>query len=402
MGDISLVLNAGSSSLKVQVFDADGRGEKALFKGLFEGLSGATHDAPARGALRDAAGATVARMEWVPDAGQGHADALERLFGWARDALSGRRLAGVGHRVVHGGREFSAPVLVDDAVVAALERYVPLAPLHQPHNLAPIRIIRDRMPAMPQVACFDTAFHRTQDRLAQLFALPRELTEKGVVRYGFHGLSYEFISGSLARFSPDLAQGRVVVCHLGNGASACAMQAGRSVASTMGFSALDGLMMGTRSGAIDPAVVFYLMRELGLTPDAAEKFLYTKCGLAGVSGLSNDMRALREAAGENPDARTALDLFVYRIAREVGSLASALGGLDGLVFTAGIGENDAATRAEVLARLEWLGFRLDPDANGAGGPCITRGEGPAAWVIPTNEELAIARHMAALLGARKP
>lgn len=399
-GPVSIVLNAGSSSLKVQVFDADGRTETPLFKALFEGLSGDAAGTPARLRVRDGAGAPVHEDSWTPKPGAGHEQALDRLFAWSRDALAGRAVAGVGHRVVHGGQRFAAPVLVDDALLTALEAFVPLAPLHQPHNLAPIRIIRQRMPALPQVACFDTAFHRTQATLAQMFALPKALTEKGVLRYGFHGLSYEFVAGALARYDRALAEGRVIVCHLGNGASACAMRGGRSVASSMGFSALDGLMMGTRIGAVDPAVVFHLIREEGMSPDAAESFLYKKCGLLGVSGLSNDMRVLREAAATNADARTAIDLFVYRIVREVGSLAAALGGLDGLVFTAGIGENDAATRAEVIAGLGWLGFELDDAANAAGGPRISRGPGPSAWVIPTNEELAIARHMAALVRMR--
>ena len=394
---VFIVLNAGSSSLKVQVFEA-GRADSApLFRGLFEGLAGDAAGTPARMTIRDGAGDAVAQDSWAAAPGRGHEDALERLMAFARSALEGRRLAGIGHRVVHGGRDHAAPALVDDALLDDLERLVPLAPLHQPHNLAPIRIIRRRMPDLPQVACFDTAFHRSQPELAQLFALPRELTAEGVLRYGFHGLSYEFVAGALAAYDPALAEGRVVVAHLGNGASACALKAGRSVASTMGFSALDGLMMGTRCGALDPAVVFYLIRDKGLTPAQAEAMLYGKCGLLGVSGLSNDMRVLR-AAADNADARRAIDLYVYRIVREIGSLAAALGGIDGLVFTAGIGENDTQTRAQVLAGLGHLGFTLDAAANAAGGPRITRSGGAGAWVIPTNEELAIARHMAAVLG----
>jgi len=396
---VFIVLNAGSSSLKMQVFEAGGDSAVPLFRGLFEGLAGDAAGTPARMHVRDGAGATVAQDDWPVTAGHGHEQALERLMSWARDALGGRHLAGVGHRVVHGGRDHAAPALVDDALLDDLERLVPLAPLHQPHNLAPIRIIRRLMPGLPQVACFDTAFHRTQPELAQLFALPRELTAEGVLRYGFHGLSYEFIAGALATYDAELARGRVVVAHLGNGASACALKNGRSIASTMGFSALDGLMMGTRCGALDPAVVFYLMREKGLSPAEAEALLYGGCGLLGVSGLSNDMRVLRAAAEENADARRAIDLYVYRIVREIGSLAAALGGLDGLVFTAGIGENDAATRAAVVGGLAHLGFVLHADANAEGGPRITRKGGPSAWVIPTDEELAIARHMAAVLGS---
>ncbi len=399
MSAVSIVLNAGSSSLKFQVFDADGRAGTALFRGLFEKLSGDAAGTPARVRIRDGAGATVHDESWAVTPGHGHEEALERLLGWTRATLQGRRVAGIGHRVVHGGRDHAAPALVDDALMDALEKLVPLAPLHQPHNLGPIRIIRRLLPDLPQVACFDTAFHRSQPELAQMFALPRALTAQGVLRYGFHGLSYEFIAGSLASYDPALARGRVVVAHLGNGASACALEEGRSVASTMGFSALDGLMMGTRCGAIDPAVIFHLIREEGMTPAAVEAFLYSQCGLLGVSGLSNDMRVLREAAPTDPDARQAIDLFVYRIVREIGSLVAALGGLDGLVFTAGIGENDAATRAEVIAGLAHLGVALDADANAAGGPRISRAGGPSAWAIPTDEELAIARHMSAVLGA---
>ncbi|MFO1150729.1 MAG: acetate/propionate family kinase [Alsobacter sp.] len=394
---LSLVINAGSSSLKFQVFDAEGASETPLFRGLYEGLAGSKDGSPAKATIKDGSGAVVHEATWNVARGKGHEEALDRLFAWGSDAVQGRRIGGVGHRVVHGGPNHAAPVLVTEAVLEELETLVPLAPLHQPHNLGPIRIISRMAPGLPQVACFDTAFHRSQPEVAQLFALPREITARGVLRYGFHGLSYEYIASAMGGYDPGLANGRVVVCHLGNGASACAMQAGRSMASTMGFSALDGLMMGTRSGSIDPGAVFYLIRDMGLTPAEAETLLYTKCGLLGVSGLSNDMRTLRAQASSQPHARQALDLCVYRIVREVGSLASALGGLDGLIFTAGIGENDAATRAEVLAGLSWLGFTLDAAANARGGPFITSDPGPKAWVIPTNEELAIARHMAAVL-----
>jgi acetate kinase len=397
---LSLVINAGSSSLKFQLFEAGAGAETPLFRGLFEGLAGSKDGSPARAAIRDGAGKHVHEDAWTVSPGKGHEEALERLFTWGRKAIEGRRIVGAGHRVVHGGPHHARPVLVTDGLLDELEALSPLAPLHQPHNIGPIRIIRRMAPDLPQVACFDTAFHRSQPEVAQLFALPREITARGVLRYGFHGLSYEYIAGVMGDYDPVLAKGRVIVCHLGNGASACAIRDGRSIASTMGFSALDGLMMGTRCGSIDPGAVFYLIRDMGLTPAEAEKLLYTQCGLLGVSGLSNDMRTLREKAPGHAHAREALDLYVYRIVREVGSLAAALGGVDALVFTAGVGENDAATRAEVMAGLGYLGFSLDAAANAARGPRISAGSGPSAWVIPTNEELAIARHMAAVLALR--
>jgi acetate kinase len=288
---------------------------------------------------------------------------------------------------------------VDESVLQSLETLVPLAPLHQPHNLEPIRIVRRRLPGMPQVACFDTAFHQTQTDIARMFALPREMRERGVRRYGFHGLSYDYVASVLKDYDPRLAEGRVIVAHLGNGASLCALRGGVSIATTMGFSALDGLPMGTRCGAVDAGVIFYMLREMKLSPEEAERVLYTKSGLLGVSGLSNDMRILRANAAKNADAKRAIDLFVYRITREIGSLVAALGGLDGVIFTAGIGENDVATRAEVIAGLAWAGFILDAAANRTGGPRISTGSGPAAWVIPTNEELVIARQTRSVLGA---
>jgi acetate kinase len=286
---------------------------------------------------------------------------------------------------------------VDDEALSTLERLVPLAPLHQPHNLGPIRILRQRFPKLPQIACFDTAFHRSQPEIAQLFALPQSMSEAGVKRYGFHGLSYAYVASKLERYDPALARGRVVVAHLGNGASLCAIRDGASVATTMGFSALEGLPMGTRSGSVDPGVIFYMLREMKLDLAQAERVLYKDSGLLGVSGISNDMRELRAIADTNPRARLAIDLFIYRIGRELGSLIAALGGIDAIVFTAGIGENDAATRAEVLRGARWAGFDIDDEANAKGGPKISRGSGPSAWIIPTDEELMIAREMRALL-----
>ncbi|MFE1598768.1 acetate/propionate family kinase [Methylobacterium sp. ID0610] len=412
-----LVLNAGSSSLKFQVFEfqvsefqvfepqasepqvleSAARGAPhRLFRGLVEDLGGSP-----RLTVRDRAGAVLADERL--GAGAGHEDALLHLAGWLRAHRGGHALAAVGHRVVHGGLAYGGPVRVDEAVLRELERLVPLAPLHQPHNLEPIRIVRRQFPDLPQVACFDTAFHRDQPEVAQLFALPQEMTARGVRRYGFHGLSYAYIASVLGAYGPALPRSRVVAAHLGNGASLCALDGGRSVATTMGFSALDGLPMGTRAGSLDAGVVFYMLREMGLDPDEAEQLLYTRSGLLGVSGLSNDMRTLRARAATHPGARRAIDLFVYRIGREIGSLVAALGGIDALVFTGGIGENDAATRAEVLRAAAWAGFTLDEAANAAGGPRITRGPGPAAFVIPTDEEAMIARGVCAVLDeARQP
>jgi acetate kinase len=395
MTPVLIVLNAGSSSLKFQVYDmVDGAEPRLVWKGLFEGLGGTAHFI-----VKDTSGTILDEVSWSPGDGIGHEEALMHLVSWLSQFREERKPVAIGHRVVHGGEAFSAPVLVDDFVVQRLEALVPLAPLHQPHNLEPIRVVRRRLPGMPQVACFDTAFHQTQSDIASLFALPREMRERGVRRYGFHGLSYDYIASVLTTYDPRLAEGRVIVAHLGNGASLCALDGGVSVATTMGFSALDGLPMGTRCGAIDAGVVFFMLREMKLSPEEAERVLYTKSGLLGVSGISNDMRILRSKVATEVDARRAIDLFVYRITREIGSLMAALGGIDGLVFTAGIGENDVATRAEVIAGLAWAGFTLDEAANRAGGPRISSGSGPTAWVIPTNEELVIARQTGSVLGA---
>jgi acetate kinase len=389
---VFLVLNSGSSSLKFQLFEISGGGPRRIFRGQFEGLG-----SKPRFAVRDAAGETAAASSWEESAGFGHEQALDHLASWLRGHSEGLELKAVGHRVVHGGSAYSGPVKIDENVLSTLEELVPLAPLHQPHNLKPIRILRRQLPKLDQVACFDTGFHHGQPEIARLFALPRSISEAGVKRYGFHGLSYAYLASVLESYDPALANGRVVAAHLGNGASLCAMKGGASIATTMGFSALDGLPMGTRCGNLDPAVVFYLLREMKLDVGEAEKLLYTKSGLLGVSGVSNDMRELRALAADNAAARQAIDLFVYRIGREIGSLVAALGGIDGMVFTAGIGENDAATRAEVLRNAAWAGFKLDEAANDKGGPMITRGSGPSAWVIPTDEESMIVREMRDLL-----
>jgi len=387
------VLNAGSSSIKFSLF-ADDRDELALVAG---GQMAAIHTSP-QFVARDATGAKVAEKRWPAQTKLGHEAALAHIVDWLKSTHGERhRLAAVGHRVVHGGAEHAAPVRVDAAIVAQLERLIPLAPLHQPHNLAPIRALLERSPALPQVACFDTAMHRSNPAMAQMFALPAELTEAGVRRYGFHGLSYEYIASMLPQFDPRAAQGKTVVLHLGNGASMCALQSGRSVASTMGFTAVDGLPMGTRSGALDPGVILYLMDERGMDARAVEKLIYQQSGLLGVSGVSSDMRELLES--DAPRARLAVDLFVYRIGRELGSLAAALGGLDALVFTAGIGEHAAPVRQAIVRHAAWLGVELDVEANRTGGPRIsTHGSRVSAWVIPTNEELMIARQTLRVAG----
>jgi acetate kinase len=380
------VLNAGSSSLKFSLFVARGAGLDLEVRGQIEGL----YTAP-RFVAKAADGGTLAENSWGEGASLGHAGALEHLFDFLRSDFAQHALIGVGHRVVHGGLDYSQPVRVTAEVLATLQKYVPLAPLHQPHNLAPIALIAERAPQLPQVACFDTGFHRSNPELSQLFGLPYEMYEQGVRRYGFHGLSYEYIASVLPQVDPRAAAGRTVVLHLGNGASMCALQGGRSVTTSMGFTAVDGLLMGTRSGSLDPGVVLYLMDQRGMDARAIEKLLYHGSGLLGVSGVGSDMRTL--LASSAPRARLALDLYCYRIARELGSMAAVLGGLDALVFTAGIGENAAPIRARVCTAAVWLGVELDAAANEARGPRIsTAASRVAAWVVPTNEELMIARH----------
>jgi len=390
-GNAIAVVNAGSSSVKFSLFLRRGDALDLRLRGQFESLSGKP-----RFVAKDAAGRTVAERTWDEGARLGHAGALAHLVEFLRGHGEGARLIGVGHRVVHGGLEYAEPVRLDETVLVKLDKYVPLAPLHQPHNLAAIRALAARAPDLPQIACFDTAFHRTNPELAQMFALPYALHEAGVRRYGFHGLSYEYIASRLPSVDEKAATGRTVVLHLGNGASMCALSSGRSVASTMGFTAVDGLPMGTRAGSLDPGVVLYLIDERGMDTRAVEKLLYQQSGLLGVSGIASDMRTL--LASDSPRARLAIDLFVYRIGRELGSLAAALGGVDAIVFTAGVGENSAEIRARVCRAARWLGVELDDAANAVGGPRIsTATSRVAAWAIATNEELMIARHTEALL-----
>jgi len=387
-----VVVNAGSSSIKFVVF-ADREGAlDPVVRGQIEAL----FTAP-RFVARDARGRVQEEKSWGEGVKLGHDGAIAYLAAHLRQGRAeGLELAAVGHRVVHGGTQYSAPVRVDAGVLGALEKLVPLAPLHQPHNLAPIRTLLAARPELPQVACFDTAFHRTQPPLAQAFALPAEITEAGVRRYGFHGLSYAYIASVLERYDARAAAGRSVVLHLGNGASMCAVRAGASVASTMGFTAVEGLPMGTRCGSIDPGVILYLMDQRGMDARAVEKLIYQQSGLLGVSGVSSDMRTLLKSA--EPRAKLAVDLFVYRIGRELGSLAAALGGVDALVFTGGIGENAAEIRARVCHDAAWLGLELDAAGNDRGGPRISAaGSRVAAWVIPTNEELVIATQTRSLV-----
>ncbi len=384
MPDAILVLNAGSSSVKFSAFHAGD--DSLLARGQVEGITTAPHFV-----LRDALGQVVEEQTFPKDSGFDHEQAIGLVLDRCQSQLVGTRLVAVGHRVVHGGVKFAAPVQIDDEILEELARLEPLAPLHQPHNLAAVEAVRRRAPHLRQVACFDTAFHRTQPEVAQRFGLPRRFTDEGVLRYGFHGLSYEYIASVLPGIDPRAAAGRTVVAHLGNGVSMCAMLGGRSVATTMSFTPVDGLIMGTRTGSLDPGVLLYLMRRHAMNADEIEHLIVHESGLLGVSGISSDMREL--LASDDPRAAEALDLFVYRVGRELGSLAAALGGLDALVFTAGIGENSPAIRARVCRAAASLGVSLDEAANNTGRPRISCAESTAAvWVVPTNEELMIAQH----------
>jgi len=390
-GRVILVLNAGSSSIKFCVFRFAGGQAVRDLRGQVSGLG----TVPRFSSRRDGGPAVEKQLASGP---MSHADALDRLLDAVQAELGDARIAGVGHRVVHGGLEFMAPTVVDAAVLQRLDQYVPLAPLHQPHNLAAIRALLVRLPGVPEIACFDTAFHRTVPDVAQRFALPPRFAAAGVRRYGFHGLSYEYIATQLPDVDARAAAGRTVVFHLGSGSSMCALLACRSVGTTMGFTAVDGLPMGTRCGAMDPGVVLFLMDEMKLGPREIERLIYNESGLLGMSGVSSDVRDLL-ASGE-PAAALALDVFVYRAGRELGSLAAALGGLDAIVFTAGIGENQAEIRARICRQAAWLGVELDGAANERHGPRIsTTGSATSAYVIPTDEESMIARHVMRVLQA---
>ena len=402
MTDAVLALNAGSSSLKFAVFERGADSEIVpVSRGEIEGIGTAP-----RFIVHDAKGAVLDEKRWPDGAARGHESLLDELLGWVDRHLGDDRLVAVGHRVVHGGRDFTAPVRLTGDVLVALEALTPLAPLHQPHSLAPVRAIGALRPGLPQVACFDTAFHHTMPAVATRLALPRAYEEEGVRRYGFHGLSYEYIARRLREIAPRLASGRVVVAHLGNGASLCAMRDGRSIDTTMGFTALDGLVMGTRCGALDPGVLLYMLRQKGLSPREVEELLYRRSGLLGVSGLSSDMRTL--LASDQPHAREAVELFVFHVARETGALAASLGGLDGFVFTGGIGEHAAEIRAAVCERLRWMGVvpGTVPDVSRVSAPDVSRVSAPESrvevHVIPTDEEATIGRHTLEALTASGP
>ena len=393
MDDYALVLNAGSSSLKFCVFQRPaGREWRLEARGQIEGIGTSP-----RLSVKDADGEILANETTSVRDGR---EAVEALAAWLRSKYGGSRVLGVGHRVVHGGAEFSGPTILNEQILAKLRELIPLAPLHQPYNLAAIEAAFERLPEVPQVACFDTSFHRGQPAVAELIPLPRELRAAGLQRYGFHGLSYEYIASVLPQVAPSIANGKVIVAHLGSGASLCALKQGKSVDSTLGFTALDGLCMGTRPGALDPGVVLHLFQGLKLSVKDVETLLYKKSGLLGISGISNDMRDL--LGRSEPQARLAVDYFVYRAAKEIGALAAVLEGVDAIVFTAGIGENSPEIRERICKASAWLGIGLDVAANNNRQTKISTGTSKVSiWVIPTNEELMIARHTGSLLGLSK-
>jgi acetate kinase len=385
--DTILVINAGSSSLKFAVYGGlDKPDPVPVFDGQIAGIG-----TKPRLSARGADGAELADRSYDAENVSDHESALKEVVTWLRATSNEMRIAAVGHRVVHGGPDFAAPVAVNEEILEKLDQLTPLAPLHQPANLAPIRAALKRMPEIPQVACFDSAFHRSHPEVADHFALPETFHQAGIRRYGFHGLSYEYIAGKLKDIAPDLAKGKVVVAHLGSGASLCAMKGGVSVDSTMSFTGLDGLPMGTRCGALDPAAVIFLIRDMKMAFDDVESLLYRKSGLLGLSGVSNDVRDL--LTSNEPAAHFALDYFVYRVCLALGAMAAALEGVDGVVFTAGIGEHAAEIRRRICTKLAWLGLRLDEAANLVNGPRITTPDSRvSAWVVPTDEEIVIARH----------
>jgi len=392
MDDYGLVINAGSSSLKFCVFQRPtGEAWRVEARGQIEGIGTSP-----RLSVKDANGQLLANEDVAVRDGR---EAINASAVWLRSRYGGSRVVGVGHRVVHGGARFAGPIIVNQKVLTELRELIPLAPLHQPHNLAAIEAVSERLPDVPQVVCFDTSFHRGQPAVAELIPFPRDLRQAGLQRYGFHGLSYEYIASVLPQVAPEIANARVIVAHLGSGASLCALRAGKSVDCTLGFTPLDGLCMGTRPGTLDPGVVLHLFQGLKLSAKEVETLLYKKSGLLGLSGISSDMRDL--LGRDEPDARLAVDYFVYRAAKEIGALAAVLRGVDALVFTAGIGENSLEIRQRICEASAWLGIALDTQANAGKGPRISIPQSKVSvWVIPTNEELMIARHTANLLNLR--
>lgn len=393
MNSYALVLNAGSSSLKFCVFARqEDQGWQVESRGQIEGIG----TSPRLIAKNDAS-EILADEKLDSRAVRDGRGAVDALATWLRSKYSNARVLAVGHRVVHGGPIFAGPMIVNSNVLFELQKLVPLAPLHQPFNLAAIDAVTDRLPGVPQVACFDTSFHRGHQTVADVIPLPLEFRQAEMQRYGFHGISYEYISSVLPQIAPEIAGGRVIVAHLGSGASMCAMNGGKSVDSSLGFTALDGLCMGTRPGALDPGIVLYLFQHFHLQPVEVEEILYKRSGLLGLSGISNDMRDL--IGRSEPEARLAVDYFVYRATKEIGALAAVLGGIDGLVFTAGIGENSPEIRRRICEATNWLGVELDSETNATNGPRISNDHSKVpVWVIPTNEELMIARHTGRLLG----
>ena len=388
MNKYLLVINAGSSSIKFAIYQKGVSPEQLLAAaaGQIEGIGSQPSFT-----VKTSDGLVLLERKLSVNEAHNHPDAINIIHSWLWEYCEDGALLAVGHRVVHGGQRYFAPVLVDATILAELDTLIPLAPLHQPHNLATIRAILETMPSLPQVACFDTAFHRTQPNVAQSFAIPRRFADEGIRHYGFHGLSYEYIASVLPALEPALADAKIIVAHLGSGASLCALQNGCSIATTMGFSPLDGLVMGTRCGNIDPGVLLYLIDRHNMDARALEQLLYHQSGLLGVSGISNDMRTL--LASDDPHAQEAIDLFVYRAGREIGSLAAALGGLDALVFTGGIGEHSAEIRAKICHQAAWLGLKLDDSANEATATCVsTQNSKLSVWIVPTDENLMIARH----------
>lgn len=395
MSDAIIVLNAGSSSLKFSIYSLVDQTLQIVNRGLIEGLGTSP-----RFKAKDSNGKVIAEAALNGSgAAFGHPEALAHLVQWMRETHGEKyTIVAIGHRMAHGGADFVKPTLIDDGVIERLEQLIPLVPLHQPHNLAAIRAVSRLRPELPQVACFDTAFHQGRQRVTERMGLPDEMFKRGMRRWGFHGLSYEFIARQFRRKAPEIASGRVIAAHLGSGASLCAMKDGRSVDTSMGFSALDGLPMGTRCGSLDPGAVLYLLRQ-GWNVERIEELLYKKSGLLGISNLSNDVRDL--LASEKPLAAEAIEFFVYRIAREIGSLAAALEGLDALIFTAGVGENSPVIRQRVCQKLSWLGIAIDADANQRSEACISpKGKTPSVWVIPTDEEFVIATHTLDVIGKR--